>query len=417
MRPAPGTPQNSLRARILCVSMKETIVNNKLFQIVVDTSVLLKVVHISRRLVELTSFFIIQHIQQAWDGDDGFHFLSLEDGGLSIICDETSVVLLRRLLTGVNFTDEDVDISPADFALIHLRDTSSNEFQGALHHFSKRLSEANMSIFHISTFSCEIFLVPSHEISKATSIFKQACEKSEFQERNASLETSVQSLLKSHSFREGFELNILSDEYALAELNMNQHSGKYNTFKDIITKLVLFDSRYSAIAKEFQSSIDGKKSANGNGSNKDASASSVTADSGSLFMHSVESVVNSDKSQGLSIEPSLLLSEPCYQFLFGVWSYSSEVTFLLNEADLDFFPQDMLIISPQKWTSVRLGGRPIDYHECGIVSAMTASQIHTGSVSLNVSTSKTNCTLVPAEILEDTLQLLSVALNCSIPKE
>ena len=71
-----------------------------------------------------------------------------------------------------------------------------------------------------------------------------------------------------------------------------------------------------------------------------------------------------------------------------------------------------LVVSPQPWRVIKLSGRAIDYDETGIVCAM--SQVESDVPTLNISTAITNCTLVPEERLEYTLELLSKALQCPV---
>ena len=94
-----------------------------------------------------------------------------------------------------------------------------------------------------------------------------------------------------------------------------------------------------------------------------------------------------------------------------MWRCQDELTFLLDESDVDKFPEQALIVSPQRWKVVKLCGRPIDFNETGIVSAMS----HVDSVpSLNISSYNTNSTLVPEEHLQYALDTLSRAFNCQV---
>jgi hypothetical protein len=112
-------------------------------------------------------------------------------------------------------------------------------------------------------------------------------------------------------------------------------------------------------------------------------------------------------------------------FMWGVWYFNEEATFLIQENDLSAFPiqdsnsnnnhnndNDGFVISPQQWKVVKLCGRPIEFNETGVVSAM--SQIDTSIPSLNISTSSTNCTLVPFDVLSTAVDELSTALNCPV---
>jgi hypothetical protein len=97
-------------------------------------------------------------------------------------------------------------------------------------------------------------------------------------------------------------------------------------------------------------------------------------------------------------------------FMWGLWQCENELTFLLDESDVDKFPEGALMLSPQRWKLIKLCGREIDFDETGIVSAM--SKIDQDVPSLNISTATTNCTLVPEELLDQTLNCLSQVLHC-----
>ena len=115
-----------------------------------------------------------------------------------------------------------------------------------------------------------------------------------------------------------------------------------------------------------------------------------------------------------SIDSILSEGQAKTKFMWGLWRCENEVTLLLEEADVDCFPEGSLIVSPQSWRVIKLAGRPIDYDETGVVCAM--SQIETDVPTLNISTAITNCTLVPDDRLDATLEQLSKALQCPIEK-
>lgn len=99
-------------------------------------------------------------------------------------------------------------------------------------------------------------------------------------------------------------------------------------------------------------------------------------------------------------------------FMWGMWQSDNEITFLLDEIDVDKFPPNALILSPQKWRVIKLCGRPIKFHETGVISGM--SKVEASIPSLNISSARTNSTLVPDELLELALDSLSDAMNCPI---
>lgn len=49
---------------------------------------------------------------------------------------------------------------------------SAAEFPGAVHYLADSLSNAGLSILHISTFEYEVFLVQEQDISKACEVFR-----------------------------------------------------------------------------------------------------------------------------------------------------------------------------------------------------------------------------------------------------
>ena len=99
-------------------------------------------------------------------------------------------------------------------------------------------------------------------------------------------------------------------------------------------------------------------------------------------------------------------------FMWGFWQCENELTFLLDESDVESFPEGALTVSPQRWRLIKLEGRQIEFDETGIVTAM--SKIDPSIPCLNISTATTNCTLVPEELLEQTLDCLSESLKCPV---
>ena len=51
-----------------------------------------------------------------------------------------------------------------------------------------------------------------------------------------------------------------------------------------------------------------------------------------------------------------------------------EVTILLPEDDLPLFPPGALVACPLRWTPIKLCGRRFDFHETGVVSAMSKAR-------------------------------------------
>jgi hypothetical protein len=149
-------------------------------------------------------------------------------------------------------------------------------------------------------------------------------------------------------------------------------------------------------------------------SNMTLSQSQSRSRSGSDFVDQSPSVENQNDED--RSEARVELRKPRVNgrntFMWGLWQCENELTFLLDESDVDSFPEGSLTVSPQRWRLIKLGGRMIEFHETGIVSAM--SKIDSSIPSLNISTASTNCTLVPEELLEQTLDCLSEALGCPV---
>lgn len=47
------------------------------------------------------------------------------------------------------------------------------------------------------------------------------------------------------------------------------------------------------------------------------------------------------------------------------------MTLLLPEEDVGLFPMGALVACPLRWTPIKLCGRRFDFHETGVVSAMS----------------------------------------------
>jgi hypothetical protein len=199
------------------------------------------------------------------------------------------------------------------------------------------------------------------------------------------------------------------------------------------TKLLLYDDRYSPLERMISKGIplpkavpsgspEGSSSSRGLGlgsgesfSNMTLSQSQSRSRSGSDFVDQSPSVENQNQNDEDRCE-KVELRKPRVNgrntFMWGLWQCENELTFLLDESDVDSFPEGSLTVSPQRWRLIKLGGRMIEFHETGIVSAM--SKIDSSIPSLNISTATTNCTLVPEELLEQTLDCLSEALGCPV---
>lgn len=100
------------------------------------------------------------------------------------------------------------------------------------------------------------------------------------------------------------------------------------------------------------------------------------------------------------------------KFMWGLWQCDDEITLLLNDEDYKLFPDSSLIVSPQSWRVIKLAGRPIDFDETGIVNAMSSLEANVST--LNISTAKSNCALVPENQLESAITSLSGSFKCPV---
>ena len=144
---------------------------------------------------------------------------------------------------------------------------------------------------------------------------------------------------------------------------------------------MLFDERYSPLERIVNKGLNPSQFKFGNG--QPVLSSSTSATVGTTDDH--DDLSNSATAR--------IASGDRATFIWGLWQCENELTFLLDESDIDLFPEGALEISPQRWKLIKLCGRAIDFDETGIVSAM--SKIDVNVPSLNISTATTNCTLVP----------------------
>lgn len=193
------------------------------------------------------------------------------------------------------------------------------------------------------------------------------------------------------------------------------------------TKLLLYDDRYSPLERmvnkgaplpKAPSPIGSSSSLRlGLGSGESVSNMSLSQSrsrSSSDFVDTSPSVdnQNDDEKSEKVVDGRKPIQNPQNSFMWGMWQCENELTFLLDESDVDSFPEGALTVSPQRWRLIKLGGRMIEFDETGIVTAM--SKIDSSIPSLNISTATTNCTLVPEELLEQTLDCLSESLGCPV---
>lgn len=86
---------------------------------------------------------------------------------MSLICCVSSAATLEMICS------KNITISPQKWRAFVINVVgSAAEFPGAVHFLADSLSNAGLSILHISTFEYEVFLVQEQDISKACDVFR-----------------------------------------------------------------------------------------------------------------------------------------------------------------------------------------------------------------------------------------------------
>jgi hypothetical protein len=99
-----------------------------------------------------------------------------------------------------------------------------------------------------------------------------------------------------------------------------------------------------------------------------------------------------------------------HDYLWAYLSTADEVSILLDERDIKDFPEDSLVVLPQRWRAVRLLAKDIPFDEVGIVAIMS-SPYEAGVPLLNMSTYSTNVSLVAETDVADAVETLKLKLS------
>ncbi|GLE06157.1 hypothetical protein PINS_up015368 [Pythium insidiosum] len=94
------------------------------------------------------------------------------------------------------------------------------------------------------------------------------------------------------------------------------------------------------------------------------------------------------------------------------WCYcetSEEISLIMSEALLSDFADDAVIVSPDRWRAIKLGGRTYRFDETGVVAAM--SGFNTDTQVLNVSSFGSNVAFVLEETVDESLATLCETLH------
>jgi len=343
----------------------------------------LRIISIPPEVIPSAAWWIIRQyiVNPTSSGNHSFNSLLLDDDGLSLICSTDDLSHLNCL----NISLLTVSSQNWRAFVIHVVG-SVTQYPGAVHHLGSLLSDKGISIFHISTFDKEIFLIREQDVTETCDILRQASVSDHFPARQegsqdfsstsshdtVSEPPDSEPILPSMS---SFSLGVLPGSVMIAKLRDDTEFSKCG---DILLRLLLYDQRYSWLERRLVTEV-------------------------------LPSTTSSPPEDREPHDP-MKIHKPT--ILWGLWRSGEELTFLLDENDVYRFPEESLVISPQRWRVVKLCGRALDQHETGIVTAM--SRIDSDVPTLNISTSCTNYTLVPDDRLQQTLETLSVKLSCDI---
>jgi len=374
------------------------------------------VVSIPPELVPKAAWWLVREYSlDQRDKGGSFSSLLLDDDGLSIVCSPLALTVLENLLQ-----HNPAMIASKQRWKAFIITLVGSEFPGAVYYLADSLSKEGMSILHISTFESEVFLVQEQDVDRACSVLRRM-EDPKRLEQMRNLADNQQARNES-PYREGFELNVLPGNFYLTKLD---DTAQLSSCASVLTRLLLFDPRYSALERSMSKAIKEKERSRNNSRTSlsdpadapppapsSSSSSSKLLQPGDEGTGSGWDLTELGEEKALAVSDQRISSSSAASFMWGLWQCDSELTLLLEEADVESFPEGSLVVSPQRWKVIKLCGRAIEFDETGIVSAMTTTQIQEG-VSLNISTATTNCTLVPVELLSTTLASLKAALGCS----
>jgi hypothetical protein len=108
-----------------------------------------------------------QHLSIALLRFSKYFIFNKDNDGLSVICSTVAAASLESI------SGKQLLISPHVWrAFVINVAESATEFPGAVHYLADSLSNAGLSILHISTFEYEVFLVQEQDIEKACAVFR-----------------------------------------------------------------------------------------------------------------------------------------------------------------------------------------------------------------------------------------------------
>ncbi|KAJ0405790.1 hypothetical protein P43SY_003640 [Pythium insidiosum] len=242
------------------------------------------------------------------------------------------------------------------------------EFPGVVSFLSKLLAEDNISILNMSTYDTDIIYVQEPDLDAAISCLQRKLSRGVHGLKEA------KDAERTHATR---ELRLLSDD--------ERPEGKSSSS----SSLVIESGQYLMVYPESLVLVRLRKDAlreSAYGLTQLVLLAANACDSGS----------KTDEPQG------------------AFWCYcetSEEISLILSESFLPDFSDDAVIVSPDRWRAIKLGGRTYRFDETGVVAAM--SGFNTDTQVLNVSSFGSNVAFVLEETVDESLATLCETLRIS----
>jgi hypothetical protein len=317
-----------------------------------------------------------------------FNYTLMDSDGLHVVCDPVCAASLQSL------NIESLVVSPMYWKAVHVNITGGSTSDGAscVSLLATKLAEKDISTLHISTFESEIFMVHETALHATLDVFETV-------DSGPGLDSSVDNVGgeegtsgNSEQQQDGavpvkksrHALQLMPRDMYLSRLN---NEAPFDICMDTFVEMFLHDPRFCKLERQAR-----------------------------LYRSKAQSLRREDSQEALS---SLdvgdgEMEEDVPPFLWGVWTVHGETTLLLEEEDIDRMPEGSLVVSPQRWRTIKLSGPTIGFDEAGILHGM--SDLPPEIPVLNISTVLTNCTLVPEENLDQALDQITRNMSVTVMK-
>jgi len=144
------------------------IVNSRYFHVLLQNAQL-SVISIKNEFVPKCAWWLVREYGLKREKSSSFRSLMMDDDGMSLVCDPCNVSTLKYLIRPEEFT-----ISPMLWRALIINVTGTAfDLPGAVYFLANTLSQEGLSIFHISTFESEVFLIQDADVEKATAVLKE----------------------------------------------------------------------------------------------------------------------------------------------------------------------------------------------------------------------------------------------------